>query len=98
MPTVGQPSPIPSDWINAKSLGATGNGVTDDTTAIAAAMAMLNSSTQLTRGVVYLPPGTYRITRTVTVGPREGGTIVGHGASTTLLWGGVNSTGAVMMM
>ncbi len=43
-----------ADWANVRSFGATGNGYTDDTAAIQAAM---NSG----KPVVYFPYGTYRV-------------------------------------
>jgi hypothetical protein len=70
-------------YVSVKDFGAVGNGVTDDTTAIQAA---LNN-----RGGVYLPPGTYKITTSLIV---YGNTYVfgdGPGAS-ILKW---NGTGAV---
>lgn len=46
------------DWVNVLDYGATGNGVSDDTTAIQAAiLAAVNGN-----GVVYFPPGTYNYT------------------------------------
>lgn len=44
-------------WINVKSYGAVGDGVTDDTAAIDAAIAALPSSSP--GGVLYFPPGDY---------------------------------------
>lgn len=49
-----------TDWFNVKAHGATGNGTTDDTTAINAAIALANAS----GGVVYFPKGTYVISGT----------------------------------
>jgi hypothetical protein len=42
-----------SPWQNVKDFGATGDGTTDDTAALASALA--------TRGVIYFPPGVYAI-------------------------------------
>lgn len=47
------------DVVSVKDFGATGDGTTDDTAAIQAAIDSLTSG-----GVVYFPPGTYRIART----------------------------------
>jgi hypothetical protein len=57
--------PGTTDWLNAKSqYGATGNGSTDDTTAILSA---LNACP--TGGVVYLPAGTYVTSAPIIVPP-----------------------------
>ena len=73
-----------SDWTDVKSLGAVGDGAADDTAAIQKALdGVGNGST------VYLPPGTYRVTKTLRLtGPLIGVTIIGHGRDTTLLWDG----------
>lgn len=46
---------IPSTYINVKSYGATGNGTSDDSAAIAAAI----NAVSATGGTVFFPPGTY---------------------------------------
>lgn len=48
---------------NVKNFGATGDGVTDDTTAINAAIAAFNTAT---KGVLYFPAGTYKVTSSLT--------------------------------
>lgn len=53
------------DWLNVKAFGATGNGTTDDTKAIQAA---LNAAPL--GGVVYLPAGTYGISAPLTIPPQ----------------------------
>jgi hypothetical protein len=57
-----------SVWQNVQSFGATGNGVTDDTAAIQSAINH-NRSTNEWKGpaVVYIPPGTYKISNTIVV-------------------------------
>lgn len=73
-----------SDWRSVSDVGARGDGEADDTAAIQQALdAIVDGST------VYLPPGTYRITRTLSVrGPKVGVLIVGHGRDTVLAWDG----------
>jgi hypothetical protein len=76
-----------SDWIDVKSdvaPVAVGDGIADDTNAIQAALDRGRDA----RGV-YLPPGTYRITRTLVLqGPAVGCLVVGHGRGTRLVWDG----------
>lgn len=79
-----------SDWINVKNdvnPGAVGDGLTDDTPAIQAALNKIGARPG-TPKVVYLPPGAYRITETLTLKQRNGGMIIGHGISTRLIWDG----------
>lgn len=49
------------DYVDVKDFGATGNGSTDDTAAIQAAINSLSS----TGGTVYLPAGTYKVSSTL---------------------------------
>ncbi len=53
----------PNPWYDVKAFGATGNGSTDDTTAIQNAI----NAEASTGGTVYFPPGTYLITSTLNV-------------------------------
>lgn len=62
---------------NVKAYGATGDGTTDDTTTIQAALDAAEAST----GVVFFPPGTYKITDTLTVGSNV--TVMGAGMGAT---------------
>ena len=73
-----------SDWTSVKSLGAVGDGRADDTPAIQKALDGVQNGS-----VIYLPPGTYRVTKTLTlVGPLTGVLMIGHGQETTLVWDG----------
>lgn len=51
-------------YINVKEYGAIGDGIIDDTIAIQNAINSLNTDTG---GVVYIPPGTYKVTSSITV-------------------------------
>ena len=55
-----------SSFASVRSAGATGNGVTDDTTAI---QNIINSATSAGR-IVYFDAGTYKVTSTITI-PRK---------------------------
>ncbi|MHB1241696.1 MAG: glycosyl hydrolase family 28-related protein [Gammaproteobacteria bacterium] len=91
------PNPIPSiswiprsDWINVKTdihPPAQGDGTTDDTAALQSALSRIGPSPGDPK-VVYLPAGTYRVTRTLVLRRRIGGMLVGHGRDTVLLWDG----------
>jgi hypothetical protein len=76
-----------SDWINVKTdvtPAAVGDGQADDTAAIQAALDCKGDGK-----TVYLPPGTYRIMKTLVFqGPRHGCLVVGHGRQTRLVWDG----------
>lgn len=68
-------------FFNVKSsdYGALGDGSTDDTTAIAAAITAASSN----GGIVYFPPGTYRVTSTLTLGAKV--SLQGAGAGASLI-------------
>jgi hypothetical protein len=86
-----------SDWVNVKtdvSPAAVGDGVADDTAAIQQALSMLEGKRPAAR-VVYFPPGTYRITRSLSVTQVQGGALYGHGRATVLLWDGASAGEAV---
>lgn len=61
------------DWYNVKLLGAVGDGQTDDTSAIQAAL----NSAAATGGTVYFPEGTYRITPAARTTSLSGASAVG---------------------
>ncbi len=70
-----------TNWINVLNYGAAGNGSTDDTAAVTAAIAALPS----TGGVLYFPPGTYKTSGGFTLSNPV--TVLGMGA------GGVGGDG-----
>lgn len=74
------------DVVSVKDFGAVGDGVTDDTAAIQAAFNVA--------GAIYIPPGTYKVTSTLTfIGNSE---IFGAGPGVSILkWYGSN-TGTVL--
>lgn len=73
-----------SDWIDVRSRGAAGDGRADDTAALQGVLDALRDGTTL-----YLPRGTYRVTKTLTLrGPLHGLLVVGHGRDTRLVWDG----------
>jgi hypothetical protein len=73
-----------SDWINVTEHGAIGNGVADDTAAIQALLDNVESGSTF-----YFPPGTYRITKMLTMtGPCLGTSWIGHGKTTIISWDG----------
>lgn len=69
----------PNAPINARAFGATGNGTTDDTTALAAAIAAGIAA----NSEVYIPAGTYKITSGFTIATPV--TIRGAGAGQTII-------------
>lgn len=61
-------------WVNAKQAGAAGDGVTDDTAAVQAAL----DSVPATGGVVYLPAGDYLVSAQLNV-THDNTTVIGDG-------------------
>jgi parallel beta-helix repeat protein len=60
------PSPFAGSVINVKDRGATGNGTTDDTNALRAAIAASREG-----DAIYFPPGTYVISKRLAPKPRQ---------------------------
>lgn len=78
-----------SDWINVREVvpAAVGDGVADDTEALQAALNLVGERPG-DRKIVYLPPGTYRITQTLSLTRRQGGGVIGCGRETRIVWDG----------
>jgi hypothetical protein len=71
--------PAPVDWLNVKTYSAKGDGTSDDTAAIQAAVDAASSA----GGTVYIPGGTYRLTDQIVV--HNGVSIVGDGPTASVL-------------
>jgi hypothetical protein len=79
--------PFPS-WINVTQYGATGNGVADETTALQAAFDAVGNFSSA-GSVIYLPPGTYRISSTLTINYKINISVIGADPQTTkIVWAG----------
>lgn len=80
-----------SDWVNVKTdvtPAAVGDGVHDDTQAIQNALNRLNSLYVNSTKTVYFPPGTYRITNTLSLTQIMGTLLIGTGRTTRIVWDG----------
>jgi hypothetical protein len=74
---------------NVQAYGATGNGTTDDTAAIQAAVKAVSG------GVIFLPAGTYKVTSTISVAWNN--IVVGTGRGTVVLFEPSTSADAFTM-
>lgn len=93
-------STVTSDWLNAvdanvfdylinvKNYGAVGDGVTDDTAAINAAIAVVNSGGYKT---LHFPYGNYKITAALTSFSADGICVAGDGIYSTLITSTANA-------
>lgn len=82
-----------ADWIDVKRSikpAAVGDGKADDTAALQAALSKMHGLGNAPK-VVYLPPGTYRITRTLVMPSCTASQVIGHGAATRIIWDGNTS-------
>jgi hypothetical protein len=83
-----------NSWGNVRSFGAAGDGYSDDTNAFQAALNSLGTTNSFS--ILYIPAGTYRITRTLSLVGRNFVSIVGeHPDRTTIKWAG--PAGGVML-
>ena len=67
------PTPAMNEWADVRSLGVTGDGKTDDTDALLAAIEK--------HAVLFFPSGTYRVSRSLTLKPDS--TLIGLNPATT---------------
>ncbi|HUS03286.1 MAG TPA: glycosyl hydrolase family 28-related protein [Chitinophagaceae bacterium] len=81
-----------ANWINVKTqFGAIGDGSTDETVALQAALNSIGNSNS-SSSVVYLPAGTYLITGTLSIKYKTNVSIIGSDPATTkIIWGGAAS-------
>jgi hypothetical protein len=83
-----------ASWKNVQDFGAKGDGITDDTAAIQAALNALKDTTNNPWSSLYFPAGTYRITQELTTDRTEhndylGAQLIGEDPTTTkILWDG----------
>jgi hypothetical protein len=85
-----------TDWLNVKSFGAKADGSSDDTAAIQRVFSLVAGckgalgTGQKNGGnaTAYFPPGTYKISKTLTLCTGLGPHIRGHGATSILQWAG----------
>jgi len=74
-------------WLNVKDFGVQGNGVSDDSNALQAAFDAVAKGDRGT--TLYLPPGTYLITRTLLMNYHINVSVVGADPANTIIkWGG----------
>jgi len=97
-----------SDWADVKTdvtPQAIGDGVADDTAALQAAIdliskppkqELLNPPENLKK-TIYLPKGTYRITRTLVLSTGQGTALIGCGKDTKIVWDGPQDPEARML-
>jgi hypothetical protein len=81
-------------WVNVKTSSlvspkAKGDGVADDTKALQAALNLLESNGKDPKAkVIYIPPGTYKITSELALGDTDSAQVIGAGRDTVIFWGG----------
>jgi len=78
-------------WVNARTdFGAVGDGVADDTEALQKGLDSLNKfNSTAGPATLYVPPGHYRITRTLRMRLNVGANVIGAGAAQSVLeWSG----------
>jgi hypothetical protein len=78
-----------NEIFNVKEFGAKGDGATDDYTAITNALA---AAAAKGGGIVYMPPGTYYVSTTITWPQASNISLTGAGRGITTFYSGVNSS------
>jgi hypothetical protein len=78
---------VPNKVFNVRTYGAQGNGTTDDTVAIQAAL----TAAQVAGGIVHFPQGQYKVSSSLTITGNAGGIVV-EGAGRTVNNDYVNGT------
>ena len=78
-------------WLNVKKFGAIGDGVTDATAAIQAALDAIGNANS-TASVVYIPAGTYLIKGTLRINYKINVSIIGADPATTIIKWGAQAT------
>ncbi|MEK9983534.1 MAG: glycosyl hydrolase family 28-related protein, partial [Opitutae bacterium] len=73
-----------NETISVKDFGAVGDGVTDDTAAIQAAIDSVGSA-----GAIYIPDGTYKVTDTITIAQGTSVSIYGESRRGTIINSGL---------
>tara|TARA_B110000902_G_scaffold228497_1_gene268590 strand:- start:6538 stop:8613 length:2076 start_codon:yes stop_codon:yes gene_type:complete len=81
------------ETVSVKDFGAVGNGSTDDTAAIQAAIDAVGSN-----GAIYIPDGTYKITDALTIAQGTSVSIYGQSRQGTVLQSGLTSGDASKYM
>lgn len=88
----GDVSLVGMSCVNVKSFGAKGDGVTDDTAAINAAITSIGAGSK----ALYLPEGTYIISSTLIL-PKDNFVLFGAGRGASVLMGAVSFTTGDML-
>lgn len=84
---------IEGSAVNVKDYGAIGDGTTDDTAAIQAAIDAVGSN-----GAIYIPDGTYKITDALTIAQGTSVSIYGQSRTGTVLQSGLAANDATKYM
>ena len=81
------------ETVSVKDFGAVGDGVTDDSVAIQAAIDSIEPGGSAKRGTVYFPPGNYRTTQMLTINGTSVGLKGDSGELCTTITGDFTGTG-----
>lgn len=81
-----------AEYTSVKDFGAVGDGATDDTAAIQAAIDSFSVS-----GAVYFPKGTYKVSATINLVNKHRISLIGDGVSVTAIQAASSFTGTVLI-